>query len=109
MFQECLVIKGGIFVPGCASVRRFHLHFYPNCSSCREIFCINSLHFSVRLLLKGVGGRNMWVNDGQIGLEGLGGFSERKHGNSGSSFASSCHINVVCVIKLLDLGSFLLQ
>ena len=103
MFKECLVIKGGIFVPGCTCVRIFHLKFYPNCSSCREIFCINSLHFSVQLLLKGVGGRNMWEDNGQIGLEGLRNFSERKHGNSGSSFASSCHKNLVRVIQFLDL------
>lgn len=51
---------------------------------CRVIFCIGFHRYSVQLLLKGVEERNMWGENGLIGLEGLRSFSMRRNCNSGS-------------------------
>lgn len=58
----------------------------------REIFYIDFPPFSAQLLLSGVGGRSMWVENGLTGLEGLKSFSKRRNGSLGTV------VKVLCVI-----------
>lgn len=61
---------------------------------CREIFCIDFHHCNARLLLKGVEERNLWGEDGLIGLDELRNFLRRRRCNSGSysTCFSKCYV-----------------
>lgn len=61
---------------------------------CRVIFCIDFHHCNAQLLLKGVEERNMWGEDGLIGLEELRNFLRRRRCNTGSysTCFSKCYV-----------------